>query len=136
MCRLTEFAGMPSRRAAAAKLAVRTTSTKRNTWFRSRGGLLLFLDFIHPIMPYSQVIIGRLSSSEPVQQPENTDGTSTRPLLFLVRSHRNHGQRRRGRCALGWHISGYQASAGNGAGGCCESFVLQARPEGACRDYR
>src|ERR1700736_62477 len=86
MCRLTEFAGMPILRAAAAKLAARTTSTNRNTWFRSRGGLLLFLDFIHPIMPYSQVIIGRLSCCEPVQQPR----TPMARVLVLYYSSYGH----------------------------------------------
>src|SRR5882724_2302464 len=135
MWRLTEFAGMPSRRSAAAKLAVRTTSTNRNTWFRSTGGLLLFLDFIHPIMPYSQVIIGRLSSWHPFAT-ENTDGTSTRPLLFLVRSHRNDGQRRSGRCALGRRIGRPQASAGNHAVGSGQGVVLQARSESAHCNHR
>src|SRR3954454_14911524 len=47
---------MPRRLPAAAKLLARTTSTNRKTWFRSSAGLLLFLDFIHPIMPYSRVM--------------------------------------------------------------------------------
>src|SRR5712671_1595084 len=86
MCRLTEFAGMPSRRAAAAKLAARTTSTNRNTWFRSRGGLLRFLDFIHPIMPYSQVIIGPLCSAESVCNPR----TPMARVLVLYYSSYGH----------------------------------------------
>src|SRR5882724_13353253 len=86
MWRLTEFAGMPSRRAAAAKLAARTTSTNRNTWFRSSDGLLLFLDFIHPIMPYSQVIVGRLSLFRPFWQPR----TPMARVLVLYYSSYGH----------------------------------------------
>src|SRR3954470_2013575 len=77
---------MPRRLAAAAKLLARTTSTNRKTWFRSSAALRLFLDFTHPIMPYSRGI----NAGPMIEESTRKWGNAMAKVLVLYYSSYGH----------------------------------------------